>query len=362
MSRPEHVKAPEDFYDEGEAGRYAVSSRMNAVQREIAERALELLNLPKEAGPGLILDVGCGTGLSGEVVGSHGHAWVGCDISIPMLRHAAMQVNHGAGFPPTAASTSASAASDEPKQPLREYGFEPDDADYYDYDNEDAEEEDEEDDDEDEADGEETPPGPGDVIAKDMGQGLGFRPNTFDGCVSISAVQWLCYAHKGQESPAKRLRAFFSSLYACLRRGARAAIQLYPETPEQMEMISNAAMAAGFSGGVVVDYPNSSKAKKYYLVLFAGQADKPGGGKQKQELPAARGVSAAATSVAYESSRHGLHNSHKRGRGSRGDADHPRKKSKEWIEHKKVVQRVRGEDVRPDSKYTGRKRTGSRKF
>lgn len=32
-------------------------------------------------------------------------------------------------------------------------------------------------------------------------------------------------------------------------------------------MISNAAIKSGFSGGLVVDYPNSALAKKYYLVL-----------------------------------------------------------------------------------------------
>lgn len=32
-------------------------------------------------------------------------------------------------------------------------------------------------------------------------------------------------------------------------------------------MISHAAMKSGFSGGVIVDYPNSSLAKKYYLLL-----------------------------------------------------------------------------------------------
>ena len=41
------------------------------------------------------------------------------------------------------------------------------------------------------------------------------------------------------------------------------------------------ATRAGFSGGVVVDYPNSAKAKKYYLCLFAGiqqgQAQVPAG-------------------------------------------------------------------------------------
>jgi 18S rRNA (guanine1575-N7)-methyltransferase len=32
-------------------------------------------------------------------------------------------------------------------------------------------------------------------------------------------------------------------------------------------MITSAAMKSGFSGGLVVDYPNSTKAKKYYLVI-----------------------------------------------------------------------------------------------
>ena len=38
--------------------------------------------------------------------------------------------------------------------------------------------------------------------------------------------------------------------------------QVYPENPDQMELITQQAMRAGFTGGVVVDYPNSTKAKK----------------------------------------------------------------------------------------------------
>lgn len=30
---------------------------------------------------------------------------------------------------------------------------------------------------------------------QDIGQGFGFRPGVFDGAISISAVQWLCYSH-----------------------------------------------------------------------------------------------------------------------------------------------------------------------
>lgn len=37
-----------------------------------------------------------------------------------------------------------------------------------------------------------------------------------------------------------------------------------------MELVTTQAMKAGFYGGVVVDYPNSTKAKKYFLVLMTG--------------------------------------------------------------------------------------------
>ena len=35
-------------------------------------------------------------------------------------------------------------------------------------------------------------------------------------------------------------------------------------------MITNAAMRNGFTGGMIVDYPNSKKKKKHYLLLMAG--------------------------------------------------------------------------------------------
>ena len=38
-------------------------------------------------------------------------------------------------------------------------------------------------------------------------------------------------------------------------------------------MITNAALKNGFTGGLIVDYPNSQKAKKYYLFLMAGYSE-----------------------------------------------------------------------------------------
>jgi len=68
----------------------------------------------------------------------------------------------------------------------------------------------------------------GDLILCDMGQGFGFRPGTFDGVISVSAVQWLCFSTQKRHTPMKRITRFFHSLYGALRRGGRAALQLYP--------------------------------------------------------------------------------------------------------------------------------------
>lgn len=52
-----------------------------------------------------------------------------------------------------------------------------------------------------------------------------------------------------------------------MKRQAKAILQFYPESPEQALLIAQTASKVGFTGGLVIDYPNSSKAKKYYLCL-----------------------------------------------------------------------------------------------
>jgi predicted TPR repeat methyltransferase len=47
-------------------------------------RALELLNLTPEK-PAFLLDIGCGSGLSGEILEEEGHLWAGVDIAPSML-------------------------------------------------------------------------------------------------------------------------------------------------------------------------------------------------------------------------------------------------------------------------------------
>lgn len=47
-------------------------------------RALELLNLPPDE-PAFLLDIGCGSGLSGEILDDEGYVWTGVDIAPSML-------------------------------------------------------------------------------------------------------------------------------------------------------------------------------------------------------------------------------------------------------------------------------------
>lgn len=63
---------------------FILSSRIINIQAEMTERCLELLLLPEDT-PCLLLDIGCGSGLSGSVLEENGHMWIGMDISNAML-------------------------------------------------------------------------------------------------------------------------------------------------------------------------------------------------------------------------------------------------------------------------------------
>jgi len=85
MSRPELTAPPQEFYNDTEARKYTSSSRVIEIQDRLTERAVELLNFPDDGVPRLLLDVGCGSGLSGERLTELGHEWIGTDISKSML-------------------------------------------------------------------------------------------------------------------------------------------------------------------------------------------------------------------------------------------------------------------------------------
>lgn len=272
MSRPEHLAPPEIFYNEDEAKKYTQNSRIIDIQVQMSERAIELLLLPEDT-PCFLLDIGCGSGLSGSVLEDQGHYWTGLDISKAMLDVAQEREVEG------------------------------------------------------------------DLLLSDMGQGCPFRAGTFDGAISISALQWLCNADKTSHKPVQRLYKFFSSLYACMSRSARAVFQFYPENGDQMELVTTQAMKAGFYGGMVIDYPHSTKAKKIFLVLMTGG---------NMPLPKGLGTEENAQGVSYTTTR-------ERTKQMRGK---PLKKSRAWIIEKKERRQRQGRESRPTTKYTGRKRSG----
>ena len=240
----------------------------------MTRRALELLDLD---GPSFILDIGCGSGLSGEILSQvpedegGPHTWVGMDISGSMLDVALQR---------------------------------------------DVE---------------------GDLLLADMGQGVPFRAGTFDAAISISAIQWLCNAESSETSPAGRLSRFFNGLYSSLRRGGRAVCQFYPKNDVQKQMITSAAVKAGFGAGLLEDDPNT-KNVKVYLVLTVGKSATAGGD--------ITGVVEGMDGVAVVDVR-------KKGSSGKGQI---KKGSKAWIVKKKEQMERKGKIVKATSKYTGRKR------
>ena len=240
----------------------------------MAQRVLELLALTL---PSLILDIGCGSGLSGEILSDTGpmnggpHNWVGMDISASMLDIALQR---------------------------------------------DVE---------------------GDLMLADVGQGIPFRPGTFDAAISVSAIQWLCNAESSDVSPQSRLSRFFNGLYASLRRGGRAVCQFYPKNEAQKSMISSAAIKAGFGAGILEDDPGT-KNSKLYLVLTVG------GGNMQGDIT---GVVRGMTDVDIVDGRRRVKNGRKR---------EEQKGSKAWILRKKELMEKRGKVVKHSSRYTGRRR------
>lgn len=99
-----------------------------------------------------------------------------------------------------------------------------------------------------------------------------FTPWSFPTHNSISVIQWLLNAETSHptSSPPHRLTRFFTTLHSALRNPSRAVLQFYPTSDDQIQLITSIAQKAGFGGGIVVDYPNSKKARKVFLCLFVG--------------------------------------------------------------------------------------------
>jgi 18S rRNA (guanine1575-N7)-methyltransferase len=111
-----------------------------------------------------------------------------------------------------------------------------------------------------------------------------------------------------------------------MRNPSRVVLQFYPSSDDQIQLITFIAQKAGFGGGIVIDYPNSKKAKKVFLCLFVG-----GGGGQQQQVPQGlQGDEEEDDKVAFERRRD-------RERTKAKNVKRKNVKDKEWILKKKEV-------------------------
>jgi len=372
MSRPEHQGPPELYYNDTEALKYTQNSRIIKIQKEMAFRAIDLLeidhNIKKNP---LILDIGCGSGLTGSALAQRGCQWIGMDISLSMLNIADQRKLKDKE------QEEGDATDNEDVAMLSEnndMNTSDDDRNQHQHhrslfrDNRNSESEEEEDEDDSNDDEESSSIGSslsgssmlGDLFLQDMGQGIGFRPGTFDGAISISALQWLFHANKSYEVPYKRILRLFTTLHAALSRNARAIFQFYPENQTQTEMLMQVALKAGFGGGIIIDHPDSLRRKKYFLCLMTGGS---------LNLP--RALEAKSSSAHFydeeKSKSHGrLHVQVMKNKGNNNGGNNKRRKGekfkiektrRELVLSKKELYRKKGkENIPTDSKYTGRKR------
>jgi len=197
--RPEDARGgvgdADAYYDPATTKAY---TKVNVqTQRELTSHAIELLGLGAGGGGSgggggggcgaLLADVGCGSGLSGVEIARRGHAWVGVDASAAMLDQAVSSGGGGGGGQqqqqqqqaqdgtrsartPNTSSSDASSSSSSSR---------------------------------------------GSVALVDFSQGLPFRRDAFDGCVSISAAQWLCVGTPAHAR--EKLLRFFTAVARCMK-------------------------------------------------------------------------------------------------------------------------------------------------
>jgi 18S rRNA (guanine1575-N7)-methyltransferase len=230
------------YYDHGVAEAY---TELNfQIQSELTTRCLDMLCLEPtdEARDEVLLDIGCGSGLSGETLARSGYrAWVGVDASAAMLERA------------TRTTRTADAADVGMLEKMgKTFSARP------------------------------SPPAFGAVLRGDFSQGLPFRSKAFDGCVSVSAAQWLCAGDDDAKS-SQKLTRFFRHVRRVLKPGARAALQTYPRNVRETRAFETTAALVGLTGISVVAFPHKNKSKKIFVCVERDAADLEDGDVQRRE-------------------------------------------------------------------------------
>ncbi|KAI3934997.1 hypothetical protein MKW98_009916 [Papaver atlanticum] len=87
---------------------------------------------------------------------------------------------------------------------------------------------------------------------------LGFMDGVINCDISISVVQWICYAYRPVLKWLNFIAGHFLDHY----------IGVYPESNDQLELILGFAKRAGFAAGVVVDFSPQVVEGEFPLAAF----------------------------------------------------------------------------------------------
>jgi 18S rRNA (guanine1575-N7)-methyltransferase len=88
---------------------------------------------------------------------------------------------------------------------------------------------------------------------------------SFDGLVSISALQWVT-SRQNFEGKAD-LRNTAAEFFRVLKKGGKALIQFYPKSEEEMMLCGKEFKAADFRVTIQIDNENNARKRRIYLLL-----------------------------------------------------------------------------------------------
>lgn len=211
MTRKRSLPKFPDSYIGDAADEYDNLRWMERNQKETAERCIEYLhdeklgeNNIKYEGHSLILDLGCGTGYSSEVLIENGFRVIGVDVLDEMILKA---------------------------------GKKKKEHDYIDL----------------------------DLIMADINN-LPFRYNTIDHAISISAYNFITHGIFDQKAKNQRVNDTARDLCKILKTSGRLIIEFYPQDDKELDMFSTSFTKNGFEGFMIKENPNQKSGQTFLLL------------------------------------------------------------------------------------------------
>ena len=98
-----------------------------------------------------------------------------------------------------------------------------------------------------------------------------FENASFDGIVSISALQWLLSGSKKEREA--NVSKVAKEFYRVLGKEGKAIIQFYPKSEEEMMETAKVFRKSGFGVRIEIESAGNAKKRKIFLILMKSQKD-----------------------------------------------------------------------------------------